>query len=78
VEKELRIREGMKIMVGLGCTSGIQLTHSLKACLVSTLCFFKCVNLHRYAAGLSDWAYWSSWFATSYASLLLVSLLVGR
>lgn len=40
-EKELRIREGMKIM------------------------------------GLSDLAYWSSWFATSYASLLLVSFLVS-
>ena len=41
VEKELRIREGMKIF------------------------------------GLSDLAYWSSWFVTSYASLLLVSLLVS-
>ena len=27
--------------------------------------------------GLSDWAYWSSWFVTSYASLLLVSFLVS-
>ena len=41
VEKELRIREGMKIF------------------------------------GLSDLAYWSSWFVTSYTSLLLVSLLVS-
>ena len=41
LEKELRIREGMKIM------------------------------------GLSDLAYWSSWFATSYASMVIVSLLVS-